>query len=146
MISRRIIVKKSNNLDLKKFQDQGWNDAFSTQDPSHGEFPRIIEDLRKDLHEKRDEYTKKVQHICEDQEVFCRKWEAEEDPKNLKKTLEAKLSKFLNFNCENHRNSIKSSFDDFKTREKNYIEFQRQHNRILEPVRPDHKKIGWIPL
>jgi len=137
-------VKKSNELDLKKFQDQGWNDAFSTQDHSHGEFPRIIEDLRKDFHEKRDEYTNKVQKILEEEEKIIRKWEDEEDPSKVKKSLQAKLSKFLNFNCENHRNSIKSSFDDFRTREKNYIEFQRQHNRILEPVRPDHKKIGWL--
>lgn len=137
-------MKKVNDLDLKKIQEQGWNDAFSTQDHTSGQIPTIIQDLKKDYRNHRHDYALSVQKILAEQEQVIHQWESIEDPRSRKKTLESKLASFLNFNCDKHIDKIKNSFNVFKKREKNYLEFQRQHNRILEPVRSDNKKVGWF--
>ena len=131
-------------IDLKDIAKQARADAFSTKDYSGNDIPSKLHFFKEQFNKARQKCVNKIQSKLAGFEKKISACEAIRQPSFIKKQLEKKTTKFLNFNPETHRSNIKIAYDQFKRREGNYEIFKRQHNRTLEPIRVDNQKIGWF--
>lgn len=131
-------------INLSEIQSEARKAAFSTDDHSIDENPAILQGYKQDFNKIRLKYSLQLQEKIKRIEKVIRKWDSISDPTSSKKFIESRLSKFLSFNSESHRSSLRTPYENFKQRDHNYKQFQRQHNRTLEPIRSDNKTIGWV--
>jgi len=126
-------------VDLKKIAAAGREACFSTKTISKGQMPKILNEYKKLCQKAHTKCATETQDKLKKIEKNIRAWETLKNPKNLKKHFESKINSFLNFTPEKYRTSLKTPYDKYKNREKDYIDFKRQNNLVQEPLRAGFK-------
>lgn len=134
---------KTPKINLQVVSASARDACFSTKTVSKGQIPRILNEYKSLCHVERQNCEDVVQSKLKQIEEKIDNWKALEDPKNQKKEIESKINSFLNFTPEKYRTSLKAPYDDYKKREKDYVDFKRQHNRQHDPLRAGFKTWAW---
>jgi len=126
-------------INLQAVSESGREDCFSTKTISKGQTPKILNEYKEKCGDARQKCEVEVQAKLKKIEKKIDDWIDLKDPKNLKRACESKFNSFLNFTPEKYRTSLKAPYDDYKKREKDYIDFKRKHNRQHDPLRAGFK-------